>query len=60
MRPGSWPEDGSSTMTRVIFRRDLSSGWMTSQDGIYQYGVARHGAIVVRSVPCNCLATVLA
>ena len=46
-------------MTRVIFRRDLSSGWVTSQDGIYQYGVARRDCRQIGPVQlsgdCVCL-----
>ena len=51
------PEAGSPMMTHVIARQDLSSGWVISQNGICQYGVARHGAIIVRSVLCNNLTT---
>ena len=47
-------------LTHVLHRsiaQDLNPGWVISQDGICQYEVARHGAIIVRSVLCNNLAT---
>ena len=52
-----WPEVGSRMMTRVMSGQDLSDGWVTVQDGTYRYSVVRCGAIVVRSVLYNYLAT---
>ena len=52
-----WPEVGSRMMTRVMTGQDLRDGWVVVQDGIYRYGVALRGAILVRSVLYNYLAT---
>lgn len=52
-----WPEVGSRMMTRVITGQDLSGAWVIVQDGVYRYGVAQQGVIVVRSVLFEYLAT---
>lgn len=52
-----WPEVGSRMMTRVITGQDLSGGWVVVQDGIYRYGVAQRGVLLVRSVLFEYLAT---
>ncbi len=52
-----WPEVGSRMMTRVITGQDLSGAWVIVQDGVYRYGVAQQGVILVRSVLFEYLAT---
>ena len=52
-----WPEVGSRMMSRVMTGQDLCDGWVIVQDGIYRYGVVQCGAILVRSVLYNYLAT---
>ena len=52
-----WPEVGNRMMTRVMTGQDLRDGWVVVQEGIYRYGVAQRGAILVRSVLYNYLAT---
>ena len=53
----AWPEVGSRMMTRVMTGQDLRDGWVLVQEGIYRYGVAQRGAILVRSVLYDYLAT---
>ena len=52
-----WPEVGSRMMTRVMTGQDLRDNWVVVQEGVYRYGVAQRGAILVRSVLFNYLAT---
>lgn len=52
-----WPEVGSRMMTRVMTGQELRDGWVIVQDGVYRYGVAQSGGIVVRSVLFEYLAT---
>lgn len=52
-----WPEVGSRMMTRVITGQDLSGSWVIVQDGVYRYGVAQQGVMLVRSVLFEYLAT---
>jgi len=52
-----WPEVGSRMMTRVMTGQDLRDGWMIVQDGVYRYGAAKSGGILVRSVLFEYLAT---
>ena len=52
-----WPEVGSRMMTRVVTGQDLRDGWVVVQQGVYRYAVAQPGAILVRSVLYNYLAT---
>ena len=52
-----WPEVGSRMMTRVMTGQDLRDGWVIVQDGVYRYGVAQSGGILVRSVLFEYLAT---
>jgi hypothetical protein len=54
---GMWPEVGSRMLTRVLTGQDLSNGWVISQDGIYRYAVAQVGAMLVRTVLHEYLAT---
>lgn len=55
--PAGWPEVGSRMMTRVMTGQNLRDGWVVVQEGIYRYGVTQRGAILVRSVLYNYLAT---
>lgn len=52
-----WPEVGSRMMTRLVTGQDLRDGWVIVQDGVYRYGVAQSGGILVRSVLFEYLAT---
>lgn len=52
-----WPEVGSRMMTRVMTGQDLRDGWVIVQDGVYRYGVAQSGGILVRSVLFEYLAS---
>ena len=52
-----YPEVGSRMMTRIMTGQDLYNGWVIVQDGIYRYGVAQHGLMLVRSVLFEYLAT---
>jgi len=52
-----WPEVGSRMMTRVMTGQDLRDGWVIVQEGVYRYGVAQSGGILVRSVLLEYLAT---
>ena len=52
-----WPEVGSRMMTRVMTGQDLCDGWVVVQDGVYRYGVAQCGVMLVRSVLFEYLAT---
>ena len=54
---GLLPEVGSRMLTRRMTGQDLSDGWVVVQDGIYRYGVAQHGVMLVRSVLFEYLAT---
>lgn len=54
---GFWPEVGSRMMTRVMTSQDLSSDWVIVQDGVYRYGIAQQGVILVRTVLFEYLAT---
>ncbi len=54
--PG-WPEVGSRMMTRVMTGQDLFDGWIIVQDGVYRYAVAQTGAMIVRTVLFEYLAT---
>ncbi len=54
---GVWPEVGSRMLTRVVTGQDLSGSWVIVQDGTYRYAVAQQGAILVKSVLCEYLAT---
>lgn len=54
---GLLPEVGSRMLTRAMTGQDLSDGWVVVQDGIYRYGVAQHGVMLVRSVLFEYLAT---
>lgn len=51
------PEVGSRMLTRVMTGQDLSDGWVIVQDGIYRYSVAQQGAMLVKSVLFEYLAT---
>ena len=53
----AWPEVGSRMMTRVLTGQDLRDGWVLVQQGVYRYAVAQLGAILVRSVLYDYLAT---
>ncbi len=52
-----WPEVGSRMLTRVLTGQDLSGAWVIVQDGVYRYGVAQQGVMLVRSVLFEYLAT---
>ena len=52
-----WPEVGSRMLTRVLTGQDLSRAWVIVQDGVYRYGVAQRGVILVRSLLFEYLAT---
>ena len=52
-----WPEVGSRMMTRVMTGQALRDGWVVVQQGVYRYAVIQSGAILVRSVLYNYLAT---
>lgn len=52
-----WPEVGSRMMSRVMTGQDLRDGWVIVQDGVYRFGVAQSGGILVRSVLFEYLAT---
>ena len=52
-----WPEVGSRMMTRVMTGQDLCDGWVVVQDGVYRYGVAQCGVMLIRSVLFEYLAT---
>ena len=54
---GLLPEVGSRMLTRVISGQDLSGGWVIVQDGVYRYGLAQQGTMLVRSVLFEYLAT---
>jgi hypothetical protein len=53
----AWPEVGSRMMMRMITGQDLDGSWVTVQDGIYRYGVGQVGAMLVRTVLWEYLAT---
>lgn len=57
MMLAGWPEVGSRVMTRVMTGQDLCDVWVIVQDGVYRYGVAQSGGILVRSVLFEYLAT---
>ena len=52
-----FPEVGSRMMTRMMTGQDLCDGWIVVQDGVYRYGVAQRGGILVRSVLFEYLTT---
>ena len=52
-----WPAVGSRMLTRVLTGQDLSGAWVIVQDGVYRYGVAQQGVMLVRSVLFVHLAT---
>ncbi len=52
-----WPEVGSRMMTRVVTGQDLCDGWVVVQDGVYRYCVEQYGAMRVRTVLFEYLAT---
>ena len=52
-----FPEVGSRMMTRVMTGEDLDGSWVCVQDGVYRYAVAQEGAILVRSIIFDFLAT---
>ena len=54
---GLLPEVGSRMMTRVFTGKDLSGDWVIVQDGVYRYGLAQQGVMLVRSVLFEYLAT---
>lgn len=56
--PGDfWPEVGSRMMTRSLKGEDLLDGWVIVQDGVYRYSAVQNGAMLVRSVMAEYLAT---
>ena len=56
----SWPEVGSRMMTRLASGIDLDNGWVIVQDDVYRYAVVQEGALLVRSIIRNYLATEVA
>ena len=54
---GLWPEVGSRMLTRIVTGQDLNHGWVELQKGIYRYGVAQQGLMLVKSVLYEYLAT---
>ena len=52
-----WPELGSRMMTRVLTGQDMCDGWVIVQDGVYRFRVEHCGAMLVRSVLFEYLAT---
>ncbi len=54
---GLFPEVGSRMMTRMFTGQDLSGDWVVVQDGAYRYSVTQQGAMLVRSVLFEYLAT---
>jgi len=55
--PSLWPEVGSRMMTRILARKDLDGAWVNVQDGIYRYALIHEGALIVRTVLYDYLAT---
>ena len=55
--PAPWPEVGSRMMTRVLTGQDMRDGWVIVQDGIYRFRAEQSGAMLVRSVLFEYLAT---
>lgn len=54
---GLWLEVGSRMLTRVLTGQDLLEGWVIVQEGVYRYAVSQEGAILVRAVLYEYLAT---
>lgn len=52
-----WAEVGSRMMTRQITGQDMAGGWVVVQPGVYRYAVFQEGAIMVRSVLREYIAT---
>jgi hypothetical protein len=52
-----FPEVGSRMLTRVLTGQDLEGSWVVVQEGVYRYGIAQEGGILVRSVLSEYLAT---
>lgn len=55
--PAPWPEMGSRMMTRVLTGKDMRDGWVVVQDGVYRFRAEQCGAMLVRSVLFEYLAT---
>jgi hypothetical protein len=54
---GLLPEVGSRMLTRFLTGQDLDGPWVTVQEGVYRYAVAQVGAMLVRSIIFEYLAT---
>jgi hypothetical protein len=54
---GLLPEVGSRMLTRVLTGEDLDGRWVTLQEKVYRYAVTQVGAMLVRSVIFEYLAT---